>query len=358
MTQAISLQNMLIDQGAEVCEILVGQSSSRTIPEFLYKQAKAPVSAFESPNFITDKKGKSIRILPSVTRNLMRLPVYTKSMKMIHAKVKEHEPDMIINFYDPLAGLFNLFHNQKVPMACIAHQYIYHHPGFEFPSRNFANITALKVYTYLTSIGAVKKFALSFYPINTNYRRSIVGTPPLLRKTLFDYTPSDGDYLLVYLVNKGYAEDVIEWHKKNPSVELHCFTDDKQVKGELKYDNTLCFHSLDDKKFLEKMAGARGLVSTAGFESVCEAMYLGKPALMIPVQGHFEQYCNARDAFKAGAGIYDDAFRIGRLLDYLPRYKQSTTFRHWVQDGPSIILGELNAILAARAAAVMEPAMA
>ncbi|MCB0429190.1 MAG: hypothetical protein KDD54_03670, partial [Flavobacteriales bacterium] len=84
----------------------------------------------------------------------------------------------------------------------------------------------------------------------------------------------------------------------------------------------------------------------------------GKPALMIPVQGHFEQYCNARDAFKAGAGIYDDAFRIGRLLDYLPRYKQSTTFRHWVQDGPSIILGELNAILAARAAAVMEPAMA
>ena len=68
---------------------------------------------------------------------------------------------------------------------------------------------------------------------------------------------------------------------------------------------TLFVHAINDKLFLDMMSRARGLASTAGFESVCEAMYLGKPVLMVPVKGHFEQFCNSRDAFKAGAGIFN-----------------------------------------------------
>ena len=37
--------------------------------------------------------------------------------------------------------------------------------------------------------------------------------------------------------------------------------------------------------------GCKAYASTAGFESVCEAMYLGKPILMVPA--HIEQDCNA-----------------------------------------------------------------
>ena len=44
-------------------------------------------------------------------------------------------------------------------------------------------------------------------------------------------------------------------------------------------DETLSFHQLDDVKFLNYMAGCRAYASTAGFESICEAMYLGKPVL-------------------------------------------------------------------------------
>ena len=43
-------------------------------------------------------------------------------------------------------------------------------------------------------------------------------------------------------------------------------------------------------------------------------MYLGKPVFMVPVEGHYEQYCNSRDAFKAGAGLYDKSFKITRFL--------------------------------------------
>ena len=66
-------------------------------------------------------------------------------------------------------------------------------------------------------------------------------------------------------------------------------------------DETLSFHQIDDVKFLNAMAGCKAYASTAGFESICEAMYLGKPVLMVPA--HIEQDCNAYDAMKAGAGI-------------------------------------------------------
>ena len=55
-------------------------------------------------------------------------------------------------------------------------------------------------------------------------------------------------------------------------------------------DNTLSFYQLDDVEFLRQMAGCKAYASTAGFESVCEAMYLG-PILMVPA--HIEQDCNA-----------------------------------------------------------------
>lgn len=79
-------------------------------------------------------------------------------------------------------------------------------------------------------------------------------------------------------------------------------------------DDTLSFHQLDDVKFLRYMAGCKAYATTAGFESVCEAMYLGKPLLMVPA--HIEQDCNAYDAFRSGAGVISEEFDLERLLDF------------------------------------------
>lgn len=77
-------------------------------------------------------------------------------------------------------------------------------------------------------------------------------------------------------------------------------------------DETLSYHQIDDVKFLNGMANCRAYASTAGFESICEAMYLGKPVLMVPA--HIEQDCNAYDAMIAGAGIIGDSFELESLL--------------------------------------------
>ena len=94
-------------------------------------------------------------------------------------------------------------------------------------------------------------------------------------------------------------------------------------------DDTLSFRQLDDVKFLRYMAGCKAYATTAGFESVCEAMYLGKPLLMVPA--HIEQDCNAYDAFRSGAGVISEEFDLERLLDFSEHFHPNMAFRYWVR---------------------------
>ena len=93
---------------------------------------------------------------------------------------------------------------------------------------------------------------------------------------------------------------------------MHFFWDKKDQRAEVKIDDCLSFHQLDDTLFLRYMSGAKAYATTAGFESVCEAMYLNKPVLMVPT--HIEQACNAYDASLSGAGVVADCFDLDVLL--------------------------------------------
>jgi UDP-N-acetylglucosamine:LPS N-acetylglucosamine transferase len=72
------------------------------------------------------------------------------------------------------------------------------------------------------------------------------------------------------------------------------------------------------------MASSKGLITTAGFESVCEALFLGKPVMMVPVEHHFEQWCNSHDALNAGAGIRSDSFSITKIVEYHTHHTSKT----------------------------------
>jgi uncharacterized protein (TIGR00661 family) len=111
---------------------------------------------------------------------------------------------------------------------------------------------------------------------------------------------------------------------------MHFFWDKKNAPEELHINEKLTFHKINDLKFLTLMSKCMAYSSTAGFESICEAMYLGKPIMMVPTYGHFEQTCNALDASIAGAGIPANIFDLSLLVDYIPKHKDiSKEFRIW-----------------------------
>ena len=224
----------------------------------------------------------------------------------------------------------------------MAHQYLLSHPEFTFPEGRALDRTSLMIGNRITRLGANKILALSFQKFPHLPRRHFYVVPPLLRREIKHLERKDDGHLLIYMVNPGYGTEVERFHQANPDVPMHCFWDQKEKPEEWKVDETLTFHQLDDKKFLKKMASCHGYVTTAGFESVCEAMYLGKPVMMIPVKGHYEQSCNAIDAQKAGAGIPHHEFDIGVLMNYIPEYEDvSIWFRGWAVQNKKMFLEHL-----------------
>ena len=338
LTQALSLRQMLEDEGHRVVGVLVGKSPARRIPDFFTEKIAAPVYPFESPNFLPTAKNKQVNLLKSVGYNVLRLHTYMGSIRYIDRMIKETGADVVVNFYELLTGLTYLFCRPKAMMVCIAHQYLFLHPDFSFPKLNAVSLSLLKFFTRVTAIGATKKLALSFRKMREVPADKMVVVPPLLRKEVINKTPRKGNYLHGYLLNSGFSEEVKEWHAAHPEVSMHFFWDKKGAGETTRVDSTLSFHQLNDTRFVKYMANAKAYATTAGFESVCEAMYLEKPVLMVPT--HIEQACNAYDASLSGAGAVADRFDLDALLHLSKSHQPNPVFRHWVQQADWLILRE------------------
>ena len=340
LTQAISMRQMLHEAGHTVVQILVGTATERQIPDFFCEQIQTPIQYFRSPNLIVDADGK-VNFLNTFWHHIRRAGRYKQSLRQIDNAIAEHRPDVVVNFYEVLAGLYSLFYRSSVPVVCVGHQYLFLHSDFVFPAGRWFDRLLLLLVTRFTAIGAQKLLALSFIPMAHQPNRRIFVAPPLLRQEIKNTSTSFQNYLLVYVNYPHLVAQVEAWHAQNPAVALHCFYDNKSSQQqEQQIDATLTFHQLNGEKFLKMMANCRALVTTAGFESVGEALYFDKPTLMVPA--HFEQLCNAVDAQMAGAGIGAATFDLSVLTNYLPHHQSvGDSFRHWYNSGSGLIVSQL-----------------
>ena len=336
LTQAITLEEILRSNGHEVVEVLVGKSNSRRLPGFFNRSIHAPVKRFVSPNFLPTPSNKRVKLARSVAYNLMKLPTYINSMNYIHRRIEASGADMVINFYELLTGLTYFLFHPSVPQVCIGHQYLFLHTDFEFPKADPVSLLLLKFFTGLTSLGAKERLALSFRRMKDDEQNGIRVIPPLLRREVLLHEPYEGDYVHGYMVNSGFGDNIMDWHKKHPETPLRFFWDKWEEEPVKKIDDTLSFYQLDDVEFLKQMAGCKAYASTAGFESVCEAMYLGKPIMMVPA--HIEQDCNAYDAMQSGAGIISSDFDLQRLLNFVKDYRPNRNFGYWVRGAEYTLL--------------------
>jgi uncharacterized protein (TIGR00661 family) len=337
MTQALSLKQILTSHGHEVCAVYVGKSQSRAIPRFFISRIGAPVLSFDSPNFKTDPDRRGVSLVGTALENMKRLPKYAHSIRTLHRAICFYRPHVVVNFFEPLVALCAAFCHLTPKMVCIGHQYLMLHPQFVFPELNALAKWAMLLFVRLCGLGADLRLALSFRKLQGLKRHKLVVVPPLLRNELKGLHPVTEEFLLVYLLNDGYAKDLALIACRCPDVKIKGFWDRKGASETTQVKGNLVFNQLSDVGFLEAMSRCCGLICTAGFESVCEAMYLGKPVYMMPAGRQIEQYCNALDASLSGAGIYGCDFDIERFLEYLPHHAaHAEEFRDWVDSGETL----------------------
>lgn len=331
LTQALSLAAMLRRHGHEITGVLVGRSPQRVLPDFFRARIGAPVVEFEAPRFAFDRSNRSVSMLRTLLGNLRpgSLARFRRSARIIREQIAAQHPDQIVNFYELLSSLTVRLYGIRIPMTGIAHQFLLGHRAYPYARNTGVEGFLLRLHARMTACGCAQLLGLSFRPMDDDTHRHIRVVPPLLRRDALSGSVSDEGFVLGYMVNNGFAAELRQWCAGHPQWSVHLFWDRFGAPQTLPAEGGLVFHRLDDAEFLDRMHRCRGYVTTAGFESVCEAMYLGKPMMLIPA--HIEQRINAADAAAAGAGIVAGRFDLGRFTDYLGhRHPPVAGFREWV----------------------------
>ena len=340
LTQALSLASILRRQGHEVVKVLVGRTRHRQIPEFFLRGIGAPVDTFEAPQFSFKAGDTRVSLAHTVMANLAprRLEAYVRSVCFIRAQILQYRPDEVVNFYEMLSGLFRL----PVEMVGVGHQYLMLHRSYRQAARRGWGAWLLRQHVRLSAMGCSRLLALSFYPMAGDEDRHITIVPPLLRREVLQNNDCHREnFILGYIVNNAFASQIRAWSREHPECELHVFWDNKEYPESWKAERNLTFHRVNDKLFLSLMRRCNGYVTTAGFESVCEALFYDKPMMLIPA--HIEQQINAADAAASDIAIVSDRFDLNRFVEHMghPHADETFLYRKWLGMSETVFVDQL-----------------
>jgi hypothetical protein len=340
MTQALALATYLRDAGHEVTHALVGRSPWRSVPQYFRDGIAAPVTEFDAPAQVPDRDGRALSLPRTLSDAVRRLPTFVRSLDTIAQS--RRGADVVVNFLDLLGGLSNALRPGPEPVLALAHNHVFLHPHLRGAPGPHHLRRAVLAYARATALGADRCIALSFDELPSHPAGWLRVAPPLLRPGLDRLRCEDGGYLLAYVLNRGYAGRLAEWQRQRGDVSVHCYVDggNESLGRGTDVPDGFFAHDLDAGAFLRHLGGCRALVGSAGFESLCEAHYLGKPVLAIPTEGQFEQTLNAWDAQRCGVarpGSYDDLDAFWSSPP-APAGRDVTRFREWVSRAPAMLV--------------------
>lgn len=342
LTQAISLSQMLQKAGHEVVGAWVSVTEGRPVASFFAQQFTAPIHPVEGPGLTYCPRTNALDVPTTLYKATRSWKRYHHSLRQLRDAIRQEQPDVVVNFFELLGGLTYALYDLPAPMVCIAHQYLGLHPDFPLPKGRWLQRLSFQWLVRATSFGAYERLGLSFdqQPDFPQERLRVV--PPLLRQEVTELTPTDEAFVLAYTTQPGLRSEVLEAHRERPDVPIRYFHAGV-TEPEQRFDDSLTECRIDGKRYLDAMQRCRAVVTTAGFESLCEALYLGKPVLMMPQPNHYEQMGNALDGQRAGVGLAAHSFDLNRLLRFLPTYDRqvSERFRDWHGQGYFLFLSAL-----------------
>ncbi|MBN2854496.1 hypothetical protein JXK06_03130 [Patescibacteria group bacterium] len=311
MSQALTLKEKLESRGHEISRVFIGAKNKEDLPAFFKSAFTCPIEILNSPGFKVDKKNQGIMIAKSVFSSFLHSLRYLRSVNKIKKIIKNYEPDALISFYEPLVGAYLRLYRDKRPTFFIGHQYFMDHPAFNSFFKTLVVKKVFKIYNLFTAPTKNIKIALSFSEEKDLPKKNLFVCPPLIRKEVKGLSQDENFYLL-YLLNHGYSERIISWSNSNPGIRIEAFRK-QSGEEEKKISQDLSFHNLNGEKFLAFLKNCKAYISTAGFDSIAEAAYLGKRIMMVPTKNHFEQEHNAIDAERAKIALKAKDFDLSLI---------------------------------------------
>ncbi len=323
-SQALAAMKMLESRGFDIKRVYLSKSFFRSTPAYFYAACKVPLLTYFSPNFIRSADQKGIRVLLSMLINLVLSPVYIFEMIRIGILLIDDRSREVFNFYDPVGALSTRIFKARAKKTAISHHFYLMHPDFMHPHGMGRSMFWLNLMNRIMYRSAHNVLALSFRKGKDIGKIRVV--PPVISEMIRESYYQPGSRDLCYFLNPGFAKEMIEFYRGRPDLAADIFTDAKP-SGDIPENVKL--HPPSRVKFIETMLHCKRIISTAGFDLVAEAFYLGIPICLIPSENHYEQYCNALDASRTGMAFQLE--NIAELEDLEFEPGSNKQFKDWAE---------------------------
>ncbi len=242
------------------------------------------------------------RDLPSVVNGFLK-------------RIEIDRPDLCISDFEPV--LPRAARRAGLPLMSLDHQHVllaYDLRGLPLLLRRYAWWMSWSIRAYYGR-GDYEAVTSSFYtpPLKPGFEH-VRQVGPMLRDDLAATVPRNEAYLLSYLRASTPPRVLETLSGCGFDVRIYGL-------GERPRAGRLSFHAIDERAFVEDLAGCAALVSAAGNQLLGEALYLGKPVFAIPEELHHEQQINACFLKQMGAGDWAtlESFSPAPLTRFLTR---------------------------------------
>ncbi|MFM8893681.1 MAG: glycosyltransferase family protein, partial [Planctomycetia bacterium] len=237
---------------------------------------------------------------------------------MVH--LEEFRADLAITDFEP--ALPRAASRQGIPLISSDHQHCllaYDLEALPWSLQWNAWFMSHAVWMYV--VDAADTIVSAFFrpPLRRGWEH-VVQVGPLLRREITRLVPHDDGYLLSYLRRHTPFSAIESLVDCGMPVKVYGLGRRDPIGG-------VSFHDIDDRRFVEDLAGCRALVSAAGNQLIGESLHLGKPLLVLPERAQSEQLMNSSFLSAMGCGesvLLEEvtAAHVRGFLDGLDRFAQ------------------------------------
>lgn len=211
--------------------------------------------------------------------------------------------DLVINDFECISAY--AAKNKNIPCISFSHQASLLSPNAPRPrGSHFLGNTILKNY------------APSTYAVGLHFKSydNFIYTP-IIRKEIRQLNPIKLNHYTVYLPAVG-TNEIVRLLSQIPQIRWDVFS---RTNHFTQVEKNITIRPIQNDVFIQSLNSCQGLLTSAGFESPAEALYLGKKLFVIPIQGQYEQACNAEALAQLGIPIssFSDSEILIKLNDWI-----------------------------------------
>lgn len=228
-----------------------------------------------------------------------------------HAIVDAFDPELVITDFDGFA--YAIARSRRIPAISLGNIQMVARCTHDSALLDGVHLayTEARAFVAAKLPRASRYLILTFFRPPVHAKRTLL-VPPIVRDEIVAATTEQGEHVLAY----GRMARASIQALAATGVPTRVYGARDGLTADV-VDGTLTYRPFSNDGFVDDLRTCRGVVASAGFSLMSEAVFLGKPMLAIPLAGQFEQIMNARYLERLGFGVAADSVDAAALARFL-----------------------------------------